>query len=313
MNNFLVIDGGTTNTRINLVLGGEAVDTIKINIGARIGSENKEALKKGISNAIKELLDRNSLCEAKIEKIIASGMITSEGGLVSVPHLNAPCGLQELALNLFETKIEDVCNIPFAFIRGVKINGEDYSVTDMMRGEETELYGLVDTPYQKTLYLLPGSHNKLILTDEMSRISSFETTLTGEMIFALSKSTILGGSVDLDNSDIDEEYLKKGYLLALEKGINSALFKVRILDKVFSESSQKVYSFFLGAVLSGEIQNILRKSADKIVIGGKSVLKKAICLLLGEYADKEIIVIDDSITESATVRGALKIYNESIK
>ena len=44
MSNYIAIDGGTTNTRINLVKDYLVTDTVSYNIGARKGIENKEMI-----------------------------------------------------------------------------------------------------------------------------------------------------------------------------------------------------------------------------------------------------------------------------
>ena len=45
MSNYITVDGGTTNTRISLVVNGNIVDTIKYNVGAGKSIENKNILK----------------------------------------------------------------------------------------------------------------------------------------------------------------------------------------------------------------------------------------------------------------------------
>jgi len=309
MANYVTIDGGTTNTRINLIEGKRIVDTLKLSIGARLGAENNSEYKKSIKKGIDELISRNKIKEAELEAIICSGMITSEGGLINLPHLMAPVGIEELSKALFTTNIPEISDIPFVFIPGIKISGNDLLENDMMRGEETELYGLCDKPLSNTLYVLPGSHLKLIKTDEKGRITSFSTSLSGEMIEALSKGTILKGSLNLAESSIDEACLRKGCEYALNYGINSALFKVRILDKALSGSKDEIYSFFLGAILSSDYNNILRLSENTVVIGGKAAIKNAFCLLLRD-SGKTIISVDDKTVEEAPAKGALKIYNE---
>lgn len=311
MSNYITIDGGTTNTRINLIISERIIDTVKLSIGARIGADNKNAYKSSIKRGIEGLLSRNSLSEAEIEAIICSGMITSEGGLFELAHIQAPAGIEELSASLFKTAIPEISDVPFVFIPGVKLLGDEL-YTDMMRGEETELYGLCDTPLSNTLYVLPGSHSKLIRTDEKGRIASFLTTLTGEMVAALSEGTILKGSLDLDNSRLNEDYLIKGCKHALKNGLNAALFKVRILDKALGRSKDEVYSFFLGAILSSDYNNILNSTEGAVVIGGKSALRDAFISLLRD-SGRKIIAVDDEVAGSATAIGAIKIYKKHLE
>ena len=55
MKNYITIDGGTTNTRISLIIDGRAVETIKLSLGARSGIDNNDALKKAIADAPKRM------------------------------------------------------------------------------------------------------------------------------------------------------------------------------------------------------------------------------------------------------------------
>jgi len=309
MANYITIDGGTTNTRLNLIISERIVDTVKLSVGARLGLDKKEEYKGSIKRGIKELLSRNNRSESDIEAMICSGMITSEGGLIELKHIEAPAGIKELSKSLFKTRIPEITDIPFVFIPGVKLSGKELFENDMMRGEETELYGLCDKPGSNTVYLLPGSHTKLIKTDELGRIASFQTSLTGEMIAALSEGTILKGSLNIADSQIDEKYLKVGCEYALKYGISTALFKTRILDKALGRSHDEVYSFFLGAVLSSDCNSILSFPERTVVIGGKAVLKNAFSMLLSD-SGKKIIAVDDHAVDKATALGALKIYKE---
>ena len=61
-----------------------------------------------------------------MERILASGMITSEFGLCLLEHLIAPCGMGELAASMHEVVLEDISKIPFVFARGVKTCGEEF-------------------------------------------------------------------------------------------------------------------------------------------------------------------------------------------
>ena len=132
------------------------------------------------------------------------------------------------------------------------------------------------------------------------------------MIAALSEETILRGSLDISDSEIDEVYLKKGCEYAAKKGISSALFKVRILDKVLCKSRDEVYSFFLGAILSSDYSNIINFPENTVVIGGKAALRKAFCLLLRDTG-KIIMAVDDRIADRAAAIGALKMYKGKFK
>lgn len=315
MKNYITIDGGTTNTRISLIRGGKVTETIKLSVGARSGIDNNDALKAAIADAIDTLVKNSS--DIKIERILASGMITSEFGLYNLPHISAPAGTDELNGAMCEVNLADISDIPFVFIPGIKVSDGNLSHSDMMRGEETEFVGLsAELGGEKScMYILPGSHSKLIRVDEEGRIFDFSTTLTGEMIAALSQGTILKDAVDLSQSETDSEYLIKGFEYCCEYGINNALFKVRILKNMFGCKPKQTYSFFLGTVLQSEITTAAKSSENKIIIGGKRQIKDAMYTLLKHVCGgkKEIIAASADAVEHSTSLGMIKIYEQAYR
>ncbi|MBE6690887.1 MAG: hypothetical protein E7590_06345 [Ruminococcaceae bacterium] len=304
---FLTIDGGTTNTRISLLKGEKVVDAVKLSGGAGAARKDQNAQKNAIRNRISELLTRNSLKESDVERILASGMITSEFGLYTLPHAIAPIGLAGLHDAMKEVILPEVSGIPFVFMRGVKCMG-DFAITDMMRGEETELMGLMDEAYGACVYVLPGSHSKVIKTDAEGRIESFSTLLSGEMFYALSQHTILGDAVDMSVEGFDAEYLLTGYRYALENGINKAVFKTRVQKNMFGATPLQCSSYFRGVILCDEIREILRYDVPTVVLGGKKQMREATAAILRAVSDKRVICLSDEEVESSVVKGQLKIY-----
>lgn len=61
---------------------------------------------------------------------------------------------------------------------------------DLMRGEETQLAGVIALGEGDGLYVLPGTHNKWVLV-EHGAITAFHTTMSGELYGAIAGHTIL--------------------------------------------------------------------------------------------------------------------------
>lgn len=310
---YLTVDGGTTNTRISLVRNGSVIDKVKYKIGAAIGCNKKELLYLTLKKGIAEILSKNALEEGDVSRILASGMITSEGGLCTLKHLQTPCGISELARSMHECVISEITSIPFVFARGVITDTTTLEELDMMRGEETELIGLTEQPEQGCLYILPGTHSKMIYTDESGRICHFTTVLSGELISAISGNTILKNTLSLDTYATDLAYLERGYMCARERGTGTAFFKVRILDKILGASREQSFSFFIGAALQDEVDSAIRSSAKKIVIGGKKELRAPLAHLLRKYTEKPVIEVTDEEADNATSRGVIRLYEEHLK
>lgn len=305
MANYITIDGGTTNTRINLVVGGEIVDKEFISFGAKASIGNREKLRTAIKDAITAVLNRQGLTSADITRILASGMITSEHGLMEIPHIKTPAGIAELNAAMTEVTLDDISDIPFVFISGVKTDAKELGDIDIMRGEEAEIFGI--STGEDGVYVLPGSHSKIV-TVEGGKITKFKTMLTGEMIATLLDGTILKGSFDLSNVSLDKEYLFKGYEYCRENGINDALFKVRILRNVLKASENELYSFYMGVVVYNEVNYILSVPTEKIAVGGKRSLRDILTSLLERYSNAEVVSIDENVATGATTRGVINIF-----
>lgn len=305
MSRYITIDCGTTNSRVRLVVDNRILGAIKIPVGARSGAER---LKAEFTTAIEQLLCDRQLAEKDIERILASGMITSEYGLCPLEHIKTPAGLKELHETLFHTMLPEISSIPFTFIRGVKTDANSFEEMDIMRGEETEMMGLLNPDYGKCVYVLPGSHSKLVLTDNTGRIVAFSTMLTGEMIFALSQDTILKDAVNLDTAQLNVDCLLKGYDYCEKEGVNKALFKTRILKNVFQCNEDETYSFFLGAILCDEIRQIIASDAKTVVLGGRAQIKTAMAKILQARDTKTVIALDETTADYSTALGAVRIY-----
>lgn len=319
----LTIDTGTTNTRINLFNEYKLQSTVKVGTGVRdtAAEGDNSKLKAAIKKGIFDILNTNNLLEKDIEIILASGMIGSELGLVNIPHVLAPIRLEQLSKYAQKVAISDITDIPFLFIPGVK-NNCDYSDIsllndmDIMRGEETEFFGIckLKSISDSTITVLPGSHTKIVVSDDKGNILSCHTTLSGELISCISTNTILKGSLPADLlNPINDEYLKKGYLYSREHGLNKALFKVRIMKNFLEITDSQLTSFFVGIVLRNDIDLICKLAQNStIIIGGSNPLKTAFAILISFAAENQIIILNDEETSLSTSVGAIEIYKSFI-
>jgi 2-dehydro-3-deoxygalactonokinase len=306
MSNYITIDGGTTNTRLRLVKDYLVVAESRLSMGAKDCTNGNEIYKSSIREKIKELLMIGNAEEKDIRAIIISGMLTSEFGLFNLPHISAPAGVKELhgSMKLMDVGIS---SIPCYFIPGVKIQSENVYEIDMLRGEECEFVGISAQMTPNSVCIMPGSHSKHIYSDEKKRIASFQSFLSGEMIYAFSKNTILSKSVDLSITNFDGEALLAGYDCVKKYGLNRALFQTRIMDKMLGQSAVALYSFFLGAILCEEVES-LADCKKQIYICGQRSIRKAMIFLIKNRLFVSAVEIGDSDSEIASSRGAIEIF-----
>ncbi len=308
MEYYLAIDGGTTNTRISLLRDTQVEETYPIHLGATAGLTDKSQLKQSIKSTIKDVLVKHELKDSQIRYILATGMITSEGGIYEGKYIALPAGLEELHNAMELVRLPEITDIPFVFISGLKADDTSLMYADIMRGEETELMGLSQMDKKEKIFVLPGSHSKVIITNEKGQISSFSTMLTGEMIAALAENTILKNTVDLSVKGLDCGFLLKGYEYCGRMGMNQALFKVRILKKVYACTPIQIYSFYMGTILYNEVMQIKKLPQKEVVIAGREEIKTALARLLQEATDKIITCVSRQEAQGAVPRGLIKIF-----
>ncbi len=300
---YVTIDGGTTNTRVGLVQDRRVIATVKLSFGC-----GSEGYARALQDTIPSLLQEHGFCEQDVTCVLASGMITSEKGLVAIPHLTAPVGLAELNRGLLRTELPEITSLPFVFVPGVKVGPDSFGNADMMRGEETEVFGIEPTDAGRCAYVLPGSHSKIITMDVEQRICGIATMMTGEMIAALSGHTILRDAVSLSVSEFRKEALMQGYLCCEENGINYALFQTRVRKNLMGADPVDSYSFFLGVVLHDELCRIRDCGCPTVVLGGQKQLRAAMAALLSEISEQKVILLSEDQVAQTVFLGAVRIY-----
>ena len=303
----IYMDMGTSNTRLWLCAEGCVIASEKGAFGAGTTlKDGRQALETALRELLARLLSAADAKENDISCIVASGMASSEIGILEVPHLTAPKGLDDLANGLQKTYAKAVTDIPFFIVPGVKITDKDGNIADMMRGEETETFGIADLCdiKDKALLVLPGSHNKAILL-ENGKITDFATTLSGELLSCIATDTILKANVSFD-FELDRAALLDGSRYATEKGLGAALFHVRVMGKN-GATTDACSSFFFGAVLSEDVKTIRTLDADApVYVGGRQNLRAALAILLGDCTE-----IPDNISMGATLHGLTRIDNRN--
>lgn len=328
----VTIDMGTTNTRASLWRDGVLLARGATAMGVRDAaiSGSRDGLKRALRSLIGSVRAEAGIGAGEIALVLASGMIGAKAGLAELPHLLAPAGLSELAAGMQAVALADVIDQPVWCIPGVRnhagaVGLHNHEAMDMVRGEETEIMGLLTRLQldERAIIVLPGSHTKLVSIDEGQRIAACVTTVAGELLQAISQHTLIAESLaGAFGQTLHPEPLLAGAATARKVGLARACFSVRILDQ-FSDSASKPgnpdtarderASFLLGAVLADDVLAMKHSSAiqarpdSTIVICGKPMLRDALALLIEEdhYFYGKKIVVDDALQADMAARGAL--------
>ncbi|HEY4093692.1 MAG TPA: 2-dehydro-3-deoxygalactonokinase [Luteibacter sp.] len=323
--NTLTIDTGTTNTRVTAWRDGQPIGQAATQVGVRdtaiTGSTRKleDALRETIGAALADAnLERDD-----IGRVLASGMITSNVGLCEIPHIPVTAGIDDLAKAMRESLVENVWHQPIWFVPGVRnkvdhIGLHNCEAMDMMRGEETESFALIErlNLSEPTVIVLPGSHSKFVSIDAQQRIDGCVTTLAGELLHVISHDTILAGSLkDGFAKRIDPEMLLAGAASANKIGLGRACFSVRILDQFAVYDANARANFLLGAVLGSDLLTLKNSSAirmspgTRFVISGKPILREAIGRLVegDDFFSGTVTVLGDDEQRDLAGYGAITI------
>ena len=303
---YISMDMGTSNTRAWLSDKNKVIAQAHSAFGASFKKTNgKEAFFEKVNSLIDSLLSDASIRKGDVECMIVSGMGGSEMGLCEIEHISMPVDLYILASSVVKKRIPEIGDIDILFVPGVKrVCGNE--ICDMMRGEETELYGILSGMKEKEAFtiVLPGTHNKIIRVSEGGRIEHFCTTMSGEMLDLLVRQSILQGSVSHDFKP-SSEYVLRGALDANQNGIGYTAFQTRVMSKN-GVDSDLLSSYIYGAVISQDMP-IISKIANgcKIYVGGRKSLRYVYSMLLN---NENSASLDEEIASGAVRRGLSEIY-----
>jgi len=198
---------------------------------------------------------------------IASGMIGSKQGWLEAPYVNCPGGFVDLSPGLRATPDNALRIVPgFAWqVPGL--------APDVMRGEETQIFGALDADDASGLFILPGTHSKWARVAS-GRIVSFATYMTGEIFAVLRQHSILGRLMASDAMpDLNAAAFEAGAEVGLNHGddLLHRLFEVRALGLFERLPATDSPSYLSGLLIGAEIAAALHReaAASPILIGAR--------------------------------------------
>jgi 2-dehydro-3-deoxygalactonokinase len=300
----LAVDSGTTRTRAWVLADGGVAAGSSAVVGARDLARNrdKQWLLGRVRSVAEETLAAASLSWEEVDAVVGFGMITSELGLVELPHLIAPVGTAELAAAMYEPSGAAALPARLLLVPGVRNVSESIENADFMRGEETEVIGLLalDRIKPPLLYVSIGSHPKFVWVDADRRIAWSLTTLSGELIWALQQETILAELIDPSAELVDFDAVDDGARVAEAAGLSRALFAARILNRIGRASRETCSAFVHGAVARADLRALeealpTEAAPERIVLSGRGPLLDAYRHLLERSLGSEPLVLDQPL------------------
>jgi 2-dehydro-3-deoxygalactonokinase len=336
---FAVIDCGTTNSRVYIVNGkkeiaGKAAKKVGVRDTAIQGSN--DVLKVGLKETFLEAVQDAGLKLPNINFAISSGMITSEIGLLEIPHLWAPAGVYDLAKNIKVVHDPDVfpIDVSLIFIRGIKnyfpknATYKDIRKIDFMRGEETQIAGLLslypDFPPPFIVIIL-SSHTKYIFVTENRKISGCLTTLSGQIYEALKKQTNVGKSIvgigEKDNNYLDTNIVDIAYDVIENVGFLRSLIMPRFMEVLLKTKWYERELFVNSAITAEDLKvvndfkllNFSLSNSNFILVGHKNRCE-ILNYMLKEYCgakNKIKMIYKKEDVDKLVIEGAISIAEKA--
>ena len=183
--------------------------------------------------------------------VLLSGMIGSRQGWVEAPYLPCPAGPAEIAAALIDVAFDwaQVKIVPG--VSAIDASG----VAELMRGEETQLVGVLGAVGGVAWACLPGTHAKWARVED-GRIAGFSTYLTGEAYAALRGHTILGRM--MRDGATEPAAFDQGVARAAQPGgLLHHLFGVRSLALVGRLTEGEGASYLSGLLIGHEVRAAL--------------------------------------------------------
>jgi 2-dehydro-3-deoxygalactonokinase len=186
---------------------------------------------------------------------LACGMIGSRQGWIEAPYVACPASLDTLVAGLAPVRDATLSIVPGLITR-------DRSGTpDVMRGEETQLFGAVAAD-EAVLAVLPGTHSKWAHV-ERGRVIGFTTYMTGELYGVLLAHSILGRMA----ARADASIIGPAFIRGVERGLQSdgvthAIFGARTLVLTGELAADDVDDWLSGVLIGDEIRAALVWSTD---------------------------------------------------
>jgi len=234
------IDWGTSSLRAFLISAqGDVLDKLQAPDGIMQVKEND------FDGVLSRLLD----LWPKTIPLLASGMITSRNGWLETPYIQLPAGAGQIADVLVPWKTNG--GLQLHFVTGVTTMHK--GAPDVIRGEETQIIGAVESGLTNGLFVMPGTHSKWVTVRDGS-IVDFATYMSGEIFAALRHHTILGTL--MTNSDFNEEGFIRGVQAGFDAGAQllHSLFHVRTMPLFELISEEQVADYLSGMLIGAEIK-----------------------------------------------------------
>jgi 2-dehydro-3-deoxygalactonokinase len=238
---YAAVDWGTSSFRLWLI-----DDTGHVVAERRSHEGMMAAAKPGFAAVLQSHLD--AVQAPGDMPVIICGMAGARQGWVEAGYIDTPAPLAAILAHaaIVPEQSRDIRILP-------GIAQRDIAAPDVMRGEETQLLGAIDTD-TPTLVCMPGTHSKWV-TVRGGTVERFATFMTGELFSVVSRETILShalaGAADAEDDGAFREAVAAAFKApALAANL---LFRVRSRQLLFGGKPEAARETISGTLIGLEL------------------------------------------------------------
>lgn len=216
---------------------------------------------------------------------LMAGMVGSRQGWLEAPYCACPAGFADIAAQLAWVEPGRIAIVPGLSGERAGLPGDAVLATlpDVMRGEETQVFGALQTLGRRdALLVLPGTHSKWVRVQE-GCITGFTTFMTGEVFALLRQHSILARTLPVDEAALDEAAFTRGVRLAMQStSLLQTAFSTRTLALFERLPAAALASYLSGLVIGEELRAQQLARDTRVVLIANDALTQRYRLALAQ-------------------------------
>jgi 2-dehydro-3-deoxygalactonokinase len=202
--------------------------------------------------------------------VVICGMAGARQGWVEAGYVDTPAPLASILKQAIAVpgQDRDILILP-------GIAQRDRTAPDVMRGEETQLLGVLGIDAtDDAVVCMPGTHSKWVRANG-GTIERFATFMTGELFDAVSRETILSHAMTGADNAVDIDAFKSAVIAAFETPAFAAnlLFQVRSGQLLYggtpSSAREKISGTLIGLELAAGLAEAIPGTGITLVASGR--------------------------------------------
>jgi 2-dehydro-3-deoxygalactonokinase len=296
---FIGADWGTSNARFLLVgTGGDILEQRSApGIAQLDGADQIEAVCFGVID--------DWIAAYPGISVVMAGMVGSNIGWYMAGYADTPATVTDIAAGLLRFSARGT---QFLIAPGLAAIRDD-GLPDVMRGEETQIFGCIND--ETALLCLPGTHSKWAQVSA-GAVTVFHTALTGELMDITGRHSILLAPKRPVAATPDAAFLE-GVEVARDSvaGLETLLFTVRSRQIAQNLNADDASSYLAGLAIGCEIKSALATygmQTTAVPIIGSPVLTELYAAALSVFGTTSR-QMDGNI---ASLKGLNKLYKAAM-